>query len=335
MIRVGAAQILAFRARATHLHERLARTSLVEAARGGLQDSAPRAAVISLHARVRDVEPSAWEDPALAQIWGPRGADYVIPREDLAVFTLGRMPRDPDAQAGLERIADDVHRVLEGRTREPRVVDEALPHLGHSTRAAAITGRVLIRWDASRIWLIPAERPEADAEEARLELARRFLRWLGPQTKDRFTWWSGVDPKDATATWRALSGELAGVEVEGVKRFVLESDRQALVGAEPLRGVRLIPHSDPYIKTDGHLAVEDEAKRFEVFPQPKVKPDFWPVSGAVVVDGRIVGSWARQQRRVTVNPWEPMDPRTKGEVEQEALTIPVAASSRPQVRWAV
>src|SRR3989442_5160646 len=87
--------VLSFRQRATYLHRRLSPGRLVDAAFAGLQDSSPRSAVLALHARVRDVPPSAWKDPRFVQVWGPRGAVYVVPSQDLAVFTLGRIPRNP------------------------------------------------------------------------------------------------------------------------------------------------------------------------------------------------------------------------------------------------
>src|SRR6516165_3013449 len=67
-------QILAFRQHAGGLTERLPRgqRSLRRAAWAGLQDSMPRAALLSIHARVEGTEPSAWEDPSLVQLWGPR-----------------------------------------------------------------------------------------------------------------------------------------------------------------------------------------------------------------------------------------------------------------------
>ena len=42
--------------------------SLRRAAWAGLQDSMPRAALLSMHARVEGVESSTWEDPSLAQL---------------------------------------------------------------------------------------------------------------------------------------------------------------------------------------------------------------------------------------------------------------------------
>lgn len=65
---------------------------MVDAARAGLQDSSPRSALLSLHARVEGIQPDAWRDPILAQVFGPRGAIYVVPRSDVGVFTLGLLP---------------------------------------------------------------------------------------------------------------------------------------------------------------------------------------------------------------------------------------------------
>ena len=60
-------QILAFRRRVGGLEERMPEgsESLRRAAWAGLQDSMPRAALLSLHARVDGVESSTWEDPSL------------------------------------------------------------------------------------------------------------------------------------------------------------------------------------------------------------------------------------------------------------------------------
>src|SRR5437773_42828 len=63
------AQILAFRRKVGALDERLprGRSSLRRAAWAGLQDSMPRAALLSIHARVEGTGPSTWEDPSLVQ----------------------------------------------------------------------------------------------------------------------------------------------------------------------------------------------------------------------------------------------------------------------------
>ena len=64
----------------------------------------PRAALLSIHARVEGTEPSTWEDPSLVQLWGPRHHAYVVAARDLAVFSLGRLPDE----AAARRIAEDL-----------------------------------------------------------------------------------------------------------------------------------------------------------------------------------------------------------------------------------
>jgi hypothetical protein len=250
------------------------------------------------------------------------------------VFTLGALPRDEAKCRVLEEVADAAHEVLAGRTLKVREVTKALaleqPFL---LRVAAATGRLLIRWNASMIWLIPNERPDIDPEDARLELARRFLRWFGPVSRAQFTKWVGLDPPDPKMTWDALGKELQPLEVGGESRCILEADAEAFVGAEPVEGVRLLPHSDPFIKIDEELTVPDPELRREIFVRFNMKPAFWPVSGGLLVDGEIAGSWARQQRRVTVHPWRKLGRDVREAVEEEALGFPIASKSKAEVRW--
>lgn len=323
--------VVRYRLRASHLHEKLpAAGSLARAAWGGLQDSAPRAAVISLHARVRGVQASSWDDPSLVQIWFRGGADYVVPRADVGIFTLGSLPRDPEKSRALEQLADDIHRVCEGRTLLVREVQRALGmELPTFIRVSAFTGRVHIRWDASNIWLIPVERPEIDAEDARLELARRFVHWFGPTTKRLMAKWTGVQPGDATKTWRGIEPALVPVDVGGDERWMLERDLDALVGAEPVRGVRLIPIDDPLSKFDREVLVPHDELRNFVFP-PK-SPGWAPQP--VLVDGEVVGAWERQQRKVTVRLRRELSADARATIEEEALSFPIAAKTKPSVHF--
>src|SRR5438477_12979173 len=109
-------QILAFRRRVGALDERMpmGSQSLRRAAWAGLQDSMPRAALLSLHARVDGVQPSTWEDPSLAQLWGPRYSTYVVAKHDFALFSLGRHPDNTKSRLRAEQIAERVHAQLDG-----------------------------------------------------------------------------------------------------------------------------------------------------------------------------------------------------------------------------
>ena len=74
----------------------------------------PRAALLSIHARVEGTEPDSWEDPSLVQLWGPRFSAYVVAERDRAMFTLGRQPDDPSARRGVEQLADRLEALLDG-----------------------------------------------------------------------------------------------------------------------------------------------------------------------------------------------------------------------------
>src|ERR1700736_6486456 len=95
-------QIIAYRRNAQALDERLPAglDSLRQAAWAGLQDSMPRAALLSIHARVEGTGPSTWEDASLVQLWGPRHNVYTVAARDLALFTIGI---HPDEEKGRRR----------------------------------------------------------------------------------------------------------------------------------------------------------------------------------------------------------------------------------------
>ena len=329
------ASVLRFRARATGLHRRLPAGSCREAALGGLQDTVPRAALTALHARLEEVGPSTWEDPALVQVWF-RWSDYVVPRTDFAVFTLGTLPRDAGPAAALDAVGVAVSEVLGGRPLPARDVLAALPALerGALLRAASATGRYRIRWDARTVAVLPAERPETDPEEARLELARRFLGWHGPATPDRFAWWAGVSRADAAVTWARLGRELVPVAVDGRARYLLARDLTALTRAQPVEGVRFLPPGDPYLLHD--RAVLDA----EAAPAPTGDERGGPVTrrlvnslaGRILVDGRVAGAWGRERERLAIHVWRAADPaRERIAAEAERFAGPIGRPMR--LRW--
>ena len=161
----------------------------------------PRAAVLSIHARVEGTQPSSFADPSLVQVWGPRYSAFVVAAEDLGVFTLGRLPDDERGQRIAQDMADRLEAFLGGRRMAYEQAGREMGLNPNALRYAAPTGRVLIRWDGARsptIWTVPS--PDMDARDARLELARRFLHVFGPSRAGAFGDWAGIKPSGHTTS---------------------------------------------------------------------------------------------------------------------------------------
>src|SRR5262249_20248955 len=162
-------QILSFRRRAGRLDERMPMSapSLRRAAWGGPQDSMPRAALLSVHARGEGGGPSTWEHRALAPRLGPRHLPHVVPERDFAVFSPGRLPDNAKGRLRAERMAERLRAHLDGRRMTDREVAGALG-VGNAIRYAATTGTVAIRWEGARaptVWTV--DPTEIDPEAAR------------------------------------------------------------------------------------------------------------------------------------------------------------------------
>ncbi len=303
---LGRQHILTSRRSVQALGERLppGPESLQRAAWAGLQDSMPRAALLSIHARVEGTTPSTWADPSLAQVWGPRFSTYVIAAADVAIFTLGRYPDDARGRRVAEEMASAMHRVLGDARMPDREVAGALG-VGNGIRYAAPTGTILIRWEGARaptIWV--ALRPDVDPRDARLELARRYLHVFGPTTSESFAKWAGIGAAGARAAFDGLTAELTPVRTPIGDGWILSSDEATLRSPEVADApARLLPSGDTYYLLQGadRELLVPEADRRDLLWTSRV----WP--GAVLVRGEIVGTWRRAGADVSIEPWHSLD----------------------------
>ena len=315
------------------LDERLPHSprSLETAATAGLQDSMPRAAQLSIHARVAATGPGIWEAPPLVQVWGPRYSAFVIAERDLAVFTLGRLPDEPRARRRAEDIAARLVAALGDERVDCRDAARIVGLHPNALRYGAPTGRFLIYWDGARqplVWTVPA--PEVDPSDARLELARRYLHVFGPATRDSFAAWAGIRPKGAGITFDALRSELIAVETPIGEAWILASDESAFRSGDGAGSTRLLPSGDTYFLLQGddrELLVPDAAHRSKLWTSR-----VWP--GAVLLDGEIVGTWRRSGHKVTVQPWRRLTPGNREAIEGESVSLPLPGVTRPiTVTW--
>ena len=294
----------------------------------------PRSALHSIHARVADVAPESWEDTSLAQVWGLRYTACVVPAGDHAPFTLGRLPENGRIRRVAEDLAARLHAFLDGRRLDARDAGRGLGVHPNALRYAALTGTVLIRWDGSHqptVWTVP--RPDVDPLDARVELARRYLRILGPSTPTGFARWAGVKPPAADAAFDDLAPSLAPVRTPIGDAQVLASDEPMLrEPADTPAAARLLPSGDPFYLLQGvdrELLVPDPSRR-----QALWTPRVWP--GALLISGEIAGTWRRSGGVVSVQPWHRLTPAQRQAVEAEAATLPLPeAHGAASVRWEV
>ncbi|HEY3956157.1 MAG TPA: crosslink repair DNA glycosylase YcaQ family protein [Streptosporangiaceae bacterium] len=259
--------------------------------------------------RVEACEPSAWQDPRLIQTYSPRAAVYVLPAADFGVFTVGRLPRDPQARQVLEDLAEEVCRALHGR----EVRGMTLPG-----RGVCATGRIAVRWTTSALYVREHERPPIDPEDARIELCRRHVHAFGPTTPAAFAWWAGVSLPDARKSFGLIADELVPVDLAGHEAWVLAADEPAVRSAEPVRGVRLLPAPDL------RLFGQDRTQLFAgpgQNGQPPLQDWFHP--HGLVVDGRIVGAWGRRGGQVNIKAAGPLPPSARHAIHAEAASMPI------------
>jgi hypothetical protein len=293
----------------------------------------PRAALLSIHARVEGAGPTAWDDPSLAQVWGPRYQVYVVAARDLAVFTLGRLPDAGKTRATAEDLAARLHDLLGGTRMRYDDAGQALGVHGNNLRYAALTGTLAIRWGGARrptVWTVPA--PDITPAEAMLELARRYLHIFGPAGPAAFGKWAGIGAQSAVRAFGDLGNELIPVLTPPGAAFMLARDEAAIREAPaPAAAARLLPSGDAYTlrgtSEDRALLVPDAGQRGELWT-----PRVWP--GALLVAGEIVGTWRRAQRTVTIQTWRRLSRAAREAVVAEAESLPLPdAGDRTVVRW--
>jgi hypothetical protein len=328
-------QVLAYRRTVQALDERLPSgpDALRQAAWAGLQDSMPRAALLSIHARMQGATPSSWEDPSLVQVWGPRFSTYVVPAQDVALFTLGRWPADARGQRVAEEVAAGMRKVLGNRRMRDRDVADAMGGIGNRVRYAATTGTILIRWEgalAPTVWSVPA--PNMDPMDARVELARRCLHVFGPTTPESFAEWAGIGTAQGRAAFDALGGSLTPVRTPIGDAWVLTADEPVLRARRgAAAAARLLPSGDTFYLlhgSDRELLVPKADRRLALWTSR-----VWP--GAVLLRGEVAGTWRRAGATVAIEAWRRMEPAERIAIEAEADSLPLPGlAGRISVRWA-
>lgn len=231
---------------------------------------------------------------------------------------LGHPEPVPGAAAWLAEVAESTAHALAKRGEAfAQDLTEDEPRLKQQLRMApgkpyesigAITGRVMFllgatgravrgrprgswlstqyRWSTIEGWLGSAL-PEWHAEDARAELAERWLRAFGPAPVTDLRWWTGWTAAQAKKALARL--DVVDAELGGQRGIVLADDIDDTEPVEPAPWVALLPALDPtpmgWSERGWYLGGHAEA----LFDRTgNIGPTVW-------CDGRIVGGWAQRR----------------------------------------
>ena len=148
------------------------------------------------------------------------------------------------------------------------------------------------------------------------ELVRRFLRCYGPTQVSDFQSWLGCSPRQAKRLWGGIEDELAPVELDGKRRWVLAEDLNLLSQGEEGEQLLLLGSHDPYLDLrDRDLVLPDKARQRQVW-KTVGNP------GAVLLGGRVIGLWTVRTRGdkldAAVTLFEALEPTQRSRLEELA-----------------
>ena len=270
----------------------------------------PPVSHLELAARVPEYRPTDLEsllaERRLIGLRCLRGSAFLMPVDLLPVVVPATRDRNIKAFAGhlQKSLVTDTYETWAGRIEEMFDPDEQLtkseidarldpaevdrPFMTNVVSQMATEGRLIgIRisasWRSARIayvrwndWLPGVDVESPDRDEARVELARLYLRAFGPASITDFAWWSGL-----TKTQSRLAIDESGAHAVG-DLYDLDSG-----GTDPPPGVRLLPIWDTLLVT-----WKDRSRFIPEVLFPFVYDASGNATSVVLVDGRVAGVWS-------------------------------------------
>jgi hypothetical protein len=259
---------------------------------------------------------------AIVRTWPMRGTLHFVAAADARWMTrllaprvlerhAARWRRDFDVDARrLARADEIVTRALEGgkrltreelyRALEARRVPTGGSRGLHLLLVLAMRGRLCLAGRVGRLhsfalldeWL-PAAR-ELDRDAALAELATRYFVSHGPATERDLAWWAGITLADARLAIDGAQGRLAREILDG-ETFWRGAAQHARRVASRAPHVRLLPAYDEYT-----VAYADRSPLVETRSRLDAR-GMGLLSPAVLVDGRVIGTWTRTIKGPRVN----------------------------------
>jgi hypothetical protein len=241
---------------------------------------------------------SAVAEQAIHELPAARGCTYVVPASDFALALivgreqaekpieqaakLGVKPKEVDklCTAIVDALADgplDPEGIRERVGKAARSLGAEGAKKGQATTLPLGLGRLQALGEIRRIpvdgrldqqryryarWSPnPLAKNRLTRDEAFVELARRYFRWIGPASLDEFKWFSGLGVKASKAAIAPL--ELVPL-AEGDARLMFADDRESLLASKPSKSAdyRLVGSLDAIVllrRDHGSLLDPDDA----------------------------------------------------------------------------
>jgi hypothetical protein len=291
--------------------------------------------------RASDVRDALWDRRHLVKVWAFRQTLHLLTPDDLAEFVLAARSLErwhaPAWLRYFKLTEDEIGELIEAigkvlgarpmtraelvdavtkRLGNERIAKDMLTGWGTFLAPAAQRGKLVFGPSEGRNvafvdpsdWLhrrIPASRDQPEADRALGRLIGRYLATFPGATRDMVNrWWGGGGRVSAiNRAIAAMPDPPVEVDIEGARGLVLPGDVEALSGAEPRTGVRLLPGFDPFTN---ELPRRVEAA-MPVEHHERVHRTAGWVTPIAVVDGRIAGTWeiggSATRGKVEVRPW--------------------------------
>lgn len=303
--------------------------------------------------RRSDVGECLWQHRTLLKMWAMRGTLHLLPTSEIDIWSAALSSHRHYMEDGwvgasglttddIVRVTEALRRATEGHslTRGELIVETSAvikdSHLLHHLRSgwgsllkpASYKGYLCFGPNRGRNVTftspssIRGQWKQVDETEAIREVTRKHLRAYGPTTHARFAVWWGTRASRARAMFEGLGTELALVDVEGLKEYVLATDLPAILNAPPLDSILLLGAFDPYtvaLCTSSQLLLPDPGLKSRVS-----RTAGW-ISPVVLVNGRIVGTWIQQRHskrlHITVDPFVKVTAPTRKRIGHEAQRI--------------
>jgi winged helix DNA-binding protein len=322
------------------------------AALGGVQAQDRIAAALAVRARSRGVTAEAVEqarddDRSVVWTWAMRGTLHLVAAADVGwmlgllgpIFVAaGRRRREA---LGLdddlcERALPVLRDILAdtgplGRAElVRRLVARGVEIDGGGQAPAHLVAYAALRGVVCRVgnepayallddWLGAAP-PAMEPDRALAELARRYVGAHGPAGAPDLAAWSGIGLRRARRGLQLVAGELRAVQTAAGPAWTLAAAPRRTSRRPARPQVALLGHFDPYLLgyANRDFALD---RRFA----GRIQTGGGFIQPAVLVDGRVVGTWRRQRSgdrlEIALEPFEELPERATAPLEREASDV--------------